>query len=271
METYRDLGTFQTHLARLLAQGRSLGDCVQLTEALGIIEPFTHRHIPPDGVQILGSNYRETLMANDLLSRNRGELCVLEKAYGSLEALASLDIYLVEYFTGFAAWMRQHADADRLTLSEFLEGIEANFDDVVHQDLCALTYADQAFDLVLCNELFEHVYDLGQAFHEIARVLRAGGRLLATCPMAFGQKEHIVKAQRNRETGELELFGVAETHGDPLRPEEGSLVYQIPGWAMLDELRAAGFSDVMLHHVTSWKHGVLGSDLPGVLVLEAIR
>ena len=271
LETFRSLGEFQAHLSALLAEGRSLADCVQLTQALGFIEPLTHQHIPPDEVEIKGPNYRESLVANGLLSRNRAELCVLERLYGSLEALASRDIYLVEYFSGFAGWLQLHVGSERLTCSEFLEGVDSNLDDVVHQDLCALTYADQAFDLLLCNELFEHVYDLNLAFQESARVLRPGGRLVATFPMAFGQQESIVKAQRNGQSGELELFGVAETHGDPLRPEQGSLVYQIPGWAMLDDLRAAGFADVMLHLVTSWKWGVLGSDLPGVLVLEAVR
>ncbi|QNI71251.1 methyltransferase domain protein [Cyanobium sp. NS01] len=37
---------------------------------------------------------------------------------------------------------------------------------------------------MLCNELFEHEQDLELAFREIARVLRPGGRLLATCPLA---------------------------------------------------------------------------------------
>jgi hypothetical protein len=63
----------------------------------------------------------------------------------------------------------------------------------------------------------------------------------------------------------------AEFHGDPVRPQAGSLVYRIPAWDVPEQLEAAGFSDTRLHHVASWKHGVLGSDLPGVLVIEAQR
>jgi len=33
----------------------------------------------------------------------------------------------------------------------------------------------------------------------------------------------------------------------------------------------ATFLEVRMHHIASWKHGVLGSDLPGVLVIEAQR
>jgi hypothetical protein len=63
----------------------------------------------------------------------------------------------------------------------------------------------------------------------------------------------------------------AEFHGAPVRPEAGALVYRIPAWDVLDQLQGAGFSEARMHHVASWKHGVLGSDLPGVLVIEAQR
>lgn len=132
-------------------------------------------------------------------------------------------------------------------------------------------FSNASFDLVLCNELFEHVQHLDRAFAEIARVLRPGGRLLATCPLAFGQPESIVKAVADPHTGEPQLLGEADFHGDPIRPQHGSLVYRIPGWELLSQLQQAGFSQARMHHIASWKHGVLGSDLPGVLVIEAER
>jgi hypothetical protein len=102
-------------------------------------------------------------------------------------------------------------------------------------------------------------------------VLRPGGRLVATCPLAFGQRDSIVKAVADPQTGATQLLGEMELHGDPIRPEHGSLVYRIPGWELVDQLQEAGFSEVRMHHLASWKHGVLGSDLPGVLVIEAQR
>ena len=122
---------------------------------------------------------------------------------------------------------------------------------------------------MLCNELFEHVHHLDRAFAEIARVLRPGGRLVATCPLAFGQAESIVKAVADPETGEPQLLTEVELHGDPIRPEQGSLVYRIPGWEILEQLQREGFVEGRIHHITSWKHGIMGSDLPGVLVIEA--
>ena len=268
---YEGFAAFQPLLGVLLQQGSQLSECIQVTRALGFLEPFTGEHLSPESIQIQGPNYRESLVANGLLSRNRAVLVVLEQIYGSLEQLAQQEIYLVESLTGFAFWLRRHLGEERLICSEFLEDAEQRFSDIPHQDLCALSFSDASFDLVLCNELFEHVQDLELAFREIARVLRPGGRLVATCPLAFGQRESIVKAVHNPATGEAEVSGEPDYHGDPVRPQQGSLVYRIPGWEILEQLHQAGFSEARMHHIASWKHGVLGSDLPGVLVLEAER
>ena len=61
-------------------------------------------------------------------------------------------------------------------------------------------------------------------------------------------------------TGELDHLTEQEFHGDPVRPQAGSLVYRIPAWDVLGQLQAAGFSEARMHHLASWKHGVLGSD-----------
>ena len=94
---------------------------------------------------------------------------------------------------------------------------------------------------------------------------------MATCPMAFGQRDSIIRAVHNNATGLADLLTEADFHGDPMRPQAGSLVYRIPAWDVLEQLQEAGFLEAKIHHVVSWKHGVLGSDLPGVLVIEGQR
>lgn len=44
--------------------------------------PFSGEPIPLEAIQIQGPNYRESLIANGLLSRNRAVLRVLERSYG---------------------------------------------------------------------------------------------------------------------------------------------------------------------------------------------
>lgn len=267
--SYGSFAEFQPELPGLLQQGGLLDDCITLTRALGFLEPLTGDHIPPEALLIQGPNWRESLIGNGLLSRSRAMLSVLERLYGSLEALKQKEVYLVEAITGFALWLRRHLGTERVLCSEYLDDAEADFSDIPHQDLLELTLSSASLDLVLCNELFEHVRHLDQAFSEIARVLKPGGRLVATCPLAFGQNDSIIKAISDPETGETRIFGEPELHGDPVRPEHGSLVYQIPGWDVLDQLKRVGMAQAKIHHVASWKHGILGSDLPGVLVIEA--
>ncbi len=53
---------------------------------------------------------------------------------------------------------------------------------VVRAGLPALPFRDGAFDLALSLDVFEHVADDGAAMAEVRRILRPGGRLIATVP-----------------------------------------------------------------------------------------
>ena len=73
---------------------------------------------------------------------------------------------------------------------------------------------------------------------------------MATRPMAFGQQDTIIKAIYDKDMCTKVADG--EAYGDPLRPGKGSLVYQIQG-GILFLNQDAGFTEVQVHHVTSWK------------------
>jgi SAM-dependent methyltransferase len=51
------------------------------------------------------------------------------------------------------------------------------------EDLQALSYADQSFDVVLTSDTLEHVPDWREALSESLRVLRPGGRHIFTVPL----------------------------------------------------------------------------------------
>lgn len=59
-------------------------------------------------------------------------LSVLERLYGSLEALKQKEVYLVEALTGFALWLRRHLGTERVLCSEYLDDAEADFSDIAH-------------------------------------------------------------------------------------------------------------------------------------------
>lgn len=49
-------------------------------------------------------------------------------------------------------------------------------------DACKLPFPDARFDLVLCRHVIEHIPRAMDMAHELARVLKAGGRLYLECP-----------------------------------------------------------------------------------------
>lgn len=259
------LSAFQPVLVKLLKETSLLGECVGVVQELGIIEPLSGEHICPEAITILAPNYRESIDVSGCLSRNRAILMVLERCYGSLEQLRGRHVYLGEAISGFAT--RLAVLLPRLTMNDFLKVASQG----AQQSLETHGHSDASFDIVIINEMFQHVEHLPMALAEIARVLKPGGRLVATCPLALGQQKSIVKARRNANTGAVEFLGEPGYHSSTILPEHGPVVLQIPGWELLDQLKQAGFADAAIHLVCSWKHGVLGNGIPAVLVLEGQR
>src|SRR5271155_5810955 len=89
------------------------------------------------------------------------------------------------------------------------------------ENLESLTFPDSSFDLVITQDVFEHVLRPEKAFAEIARTLKPGGAHLFTVPYYKG-KRTIVRA-RAAESGEIEHLMPPDYHGNPVDPE-GSLV-----------------------------------------------
>jgi SAM-dependent methyltransferase len=114
--------------------------------------------------------------------------------------------------------------------------------DVRHEDLQALSFADESLDLVLSSDVLEHMPDPYQAHAEIFRALRPGGAHIFTVPFS-NQRPDDVRARL--EDGEIRYFGEKLYHGDPVRPDEGILVWTIFGSDMLDRLEAIGFQPLM--------------------------
>ena len=55
-----------------------------------------------------------------------------------------------------------------------------------------IPFADDSFDLVICNQVFEHILDLAKPLSEISRVLKPGGLFLCKFPtIAMMYEDHI--------------------------------------------------------------------------------
>jgi len=51
--------------------------------------------------------------------------------------------------------------------------------------ITALPFRDASFDVVVCSEVLEHVWDTTTAFVELKRVTRPGGWILVTVPFVY--------------------------------------------------------------------------------------
>ena len=160
-------------------------------------------------------------------------------------------VYTPEAITdGFS---RLRARFPRVTGSEFL-GVNlvsgssypvAGHGSVMHQDLTALSFERATFDLVITQDVFEHVPDYKKAFAECYRVLNTSGVLLFTIPF-FPHLEHTQILATVDANGHIDHLHPPEYHGNPV-DSTGALCFQHFGWDILEDIRAAGFSTATAH------------------------
>ena len=90
------------------------------------------------------------------------------------------------------------------------------------ENLEALTFMDESFDLFISQDVMEHVLDPAVAFQEISRVLKPGGAHIFTAPLVNKVGKTQIRASRNT-MGEITLHGEPIYHGNPV-DANGSLV-----------------------------------------------
>jgi len=90
------------------------------------------------------------------------------------------------------------------------------------EDLENQTFADASFDLVVTQDVMEHVFAPDRAMAEIARTLRPGGMHICTVPIVNKDKPSVRRARRKAD-GTVEHLLEPVFHGNPMDPN-GSLV-----------------------------------------------
>jgi SAM-dependent methyltransferase len=87
-------------------------------------------------------------------------------------------------------------------------------DGALCEDITALSFENDSFDLIVSSEVLEHVPQLDVALSETARVLKPGGvHLFTVPPRAMTKRRAILK------NGKVEHIEPPEYHRDPLSPD----------------------------------------------------
>ncbi len=232
----------------------------------GLTDPMAGR-MDPETISIATDNYRETVLAEGLNTRQRAVLLCLQNELVHRDA--ACPVYASEAVSPLARRLKKVLDG--FVGSEYLPSVtdRLRHPTLMHQNIQAFSFDDASFDIYLSCDVLEHIPDLRLAINEAARILKPGGVFMGTVPFAGGHTETIVLAELT-DNG-INHLEEPQYHGNPTRPEEGSLVFQIPAWDMLDMCRDAGFSDACMKLVLSQKYGIF-SQTPGfVIMFYAVR
>lgn len=110
-------------------------------------------------------------------------------------------------------------DGSSVVKSEFMDGLPSGVvkDGVLCQDVQATSFPSDHFDLIISEDVLEHVPDPAKAFAEIRRVLKPGGKHIFTIPVDWTASSSLQRAIVTKE-GVHHLME-PEIHGDPFRPE----------------------------------------------------
>jgi O-antigen biosynthesis protein len=202
-------------------------------------------------------NWRERLVC-PLCSMNNRQRLVATLVKQQLSGKQGQKVYVMEQVTPIFNWASDTLKEHQLIGSEYLgheyEG-GTSIRGIRHEDIENLSFRDAEFDLIVSNDVFEHVPNPPKALAECARVLKPGGLMLATIP--FHSEADLSISRARLRNGQVEHILQPTFHGNPVSAN-GSLVFTDFGWDVLDSMKVAGFSEVTLEIYASAKYGHLG-------------
>lgn len=187
-------------------------------------------------------NWREQLRCQscDFNNRMRASIHVYEHM---LKPTADSAVFITEQVTPLFKYLKKRWPS--IIGSEFLGNAVAqgseNQSGIRNENVTELSFQDAEFDYVMSFDVLEHVPHFTKALSEFSRILRPSGKLFLSVPFFYQEPGNLIRAVQN-EDGTVEHLVEPEYHGDPLN-NEGCLAYYTFGWELLEQIRAAGFSN----------------------------
>ena len=216
-------------------------------------------------------NYRERLICENckLNNRQRFMIACLKKIINQTQQTI-LTIYIYEEVTLFYKYMfKTFSKQMDIVGSEYL-GIDKKrgkrYQGIRHEDALNLSFGDESVDIIVSNDVFEHVPNIHKALTEAFRILTKRGKILFTIP--FYIKENKTKKRAFLDNnGNIKMNLPPQYHGNPIS-KKGSLVFYDFGWDILDICRNAGFKDVFIMGNYSMLYGYVGGGIQYIFVAD---
>ncbi len=130
------------------------------------------------------------------------------------------------------------------------------------EDLEHQTFSDESFDLVVTQDVFEHLFDPLAAAREIMRTLKPGGLHIASVPIVL--KDQPSRRRADLIGGSVNHRVTPEYHGNPI-DDSGSLVTVDWGYDICAHLTAASGAPHWLISIDDISRGIR-ADLNEILV-----
>jgi SAM-dependent methyltransferase len=124
------------------------------------------------------------------------------------------------------------------------------------EDLERQTFDAESFDLVITQDVFEHLFAPDRAIREIARTLRPGGAAIMTVPMTNRARPSVRRARLT--TLGIDHILPPQFHGNPMS-DQGSLVTVDWGYDLLDYLAWHSGLSVSMHVIDDLTRGIRAS------------
>lgn len=213
-------------------------------------------------------NFRERLVCEScgLNNRQRFMIGFLKKLATTNQPLIK-DIYLYEQITPFYSYVKKNFRDINVIGSEFLGYDKKSgeiLDGIRHEDALHLSFSNESFDLIISNDVYEHVPDIKRVLDEAYRILRKDGHILVSIPFYF---EDQTRQRAMIENGSPKHLHPEQYHGNPMS-EKGSLVFYDFGWDFINFCRSSGFRDAYMLGYYSHPHYYIGNGFQFIFVIE---
>lgn len=211
-------------------------------------------------------NFRERLVCKHCNLNNRQRF-----TFSYLKSVISKqhysNVFMFEQVTNFYKLAKENlsisVSGSEYLGPEYLSGEIVN--GIRHEDALKLSFNDQSFDVIVSNDVFEHVPDIHKAIKETYRVLKDNGLLIFTIPFYSSNEKTMQRS--TIENGKIVHKLEAQYHGNPVS-NNGSLVFYDFGWDILDIFRCNGFTDCYMLTFYNFHYGYLGNGLQFIFVAK---